>query len=436
MKLTVIGGGSSYTPELMEGLLTRYEGLPIDELWLEDIETGIHKLQTIHDLAQRMAKKTGLPIRIYQTIDRRAALKEADFIILQFRVGQLQAREKDELIPAKYGVIGQETNGPGGMLKAMRTIPVILDILRECEELCPNAWIINFTNPSGIITETVLRYTNWKKFIGLCNSSIGVKRNICKILDADFSRVKVDFAGLNHLIFGVRVYRDGLDASEEVIARLSEINRDKTAYPIENLPYTPEFIKALRVVPGPYLRYYYKHEMMREKVLKDADNCKSRAQIVQKLEEGLFEKYKDPLLDVKPPELAMRGGAYYSDAACDLMSGIYNNTYDVQVVNTLNNGAIIDLPADVAVEVSSIITKEGPRPVTIGRLPVQAAGIIHLIKAFELSVCEAAVKGDYDMALLAMTLHPFVRDEVLARSILDEMLAANKEFLPQFRHIT
>jgi len=432
LKLTVIGGGSSYTPELIEGVILRHDKFPVAELCLMDLEEGREKLQIIHDLAVRMIDKAGLDIKVTQTLDRKEALRGADYVITQFRVGFLDAREKDERIPLKYGVIGQETNGPGGMFKALRTIPVILDIIRDCEELCPNAWIINFTNPAGIITQAVARHSKWNRFIGLCNSPIGIRKNVCLLLNVDFARVKMDFAGLNHMVFGIRTYLDGIDVSEQVIEKLALQNQDPVHYPMANLPYTPEFVRALNVIPGPYLRYYYKYDQMLKKAQADARGGQTRAQVVKQVETELFIKYKDPMLAVKPAELEQRGGAFYSDAACDLLSGLYNDTRDIQVVNTINNGAISSLPDDAVVEISAVITKEGPRPLTMGKLPYQVDGIVRQIKAFELAACDAAVSGDYAKALLAMTINPFVGDETKARAILDEMLLAHKDYLPQF----
>ncbi len=432
LKLTVIGGGSSYTPELIEGVIVRHHKFPLTELCLVDVEEGQEKLQIIHDLAVRMIRKAGLEIMVTQTLDRKEALRNANYVITQFRVGFLDARAKDESIPLKYGVIGQETNGPGGMFKALRTIPVILDIIRDCEELCPDAWIINFTNPAGIITQAVARHAKWPRFIGLCNSPIGIKKNVSLLLDADISRVQMDFAGLNHMVFGLRTYLDGIDVSALVIEKLAQQNQDPDHYPMVNLPYSPEFVRALNVIPGPYLRYYYKYDEMLKKAQADARDGKTRAQVVKQVEAELFEKYKDPMLAVKPAELEQRGGAFYSDAACDLLSSLYNDTRDIQIVNTLNKGAVSGLPDDAVVEISAVITKEGPRPLTMGELPYQIEGTIRQIKAFELAACDAAVSGDYAKALLAMTINPFVRDETKARAILDEMLIAHKDYLPRF----
>ncbi|PKR83791.1 6-phospho-beta-glucosidase [Heyndrickxia camelliae] len=432
LKIATIGGGSSYTPELVEGFIKRYDELPITELWLVDIEAGKEKLEIVGNLAKRMIKKAGLPINVHLTLNRRAALKDADFVTTQFRVGLLDARAKDERIPLKYGVLGQETNGPGGLFKGLRTIPVILDICREMEELCPNAWLINFTNPAGMVTEAVLRYSNIKKVVGLCNVPIGMEMGVARLLDVDHSRVRITFAGLNHMVFGLDIFLDGVSVKDKVIDLITNPDNAITVKNVPALEWEPEFLKALNALPCSYHHYYYKTSDMVEKELKNAKEQGTRAEVVKKLEAELFELYKDPNLDVKPPQLEKRGGAYYSDAAVRLIHSIYTDKKDIQPVNTMNNGAIAGIPADSAVEVSCIITKEGPKPIVIGELPVAVQGLVGQIKSFERVAAEAAVTGDYNTAMLAMTINPLVANDRVGKLILDEMLEAHKEHLPQF----
>jgi 6-phospho-beta-glucosidase len=432
LKIATIGGGSSYTPELVEGFIKRYDELPVSELWLVDIEAGKEKLEIVGNLAKRMVQKAGLPIEVHLTLDRKEALKGADFVTTQFRVGLLDARAKDEKIPLKYGVLGQETNGPGGLFKGLRTIPVILDICRDMEKLCPNAWLINFTNPAGMVTEAVLRYSNIKKVVGLCNVPIGMEMGIAKLLDVEHSRIRVDFAGLNHMVYGLDVYLDGESVKDRVIELLTDPNNSSFVKNIQGLGWEPSFLKALNVLTCPYHMYYYKTKEMVEKDLKNSEMEGTRAEVVQKLETDLFELYKDPNLDIKPPQLEKRGGAYYSDAAVRLINSIYNDKRDIQPVNTVNNGAIASIPDDSAVEVSCIITKDGPRPIVMGDLPVPVRGLVQQIKSFERIAAEAAVTGDYDKAVLALTINPLVASDKLAKQIVDEMLEAHKEHLPQF----
>ncbi|MDM5225315.1 6-phospho-beta-glucosidase [Cytobacillus sp. NJ13] len=433
IKIAVIGGGSSYTPELIEGFINRHQELPVREIWLVDVEEGRNKLEIVGQLAKRMVEKAGVPIQIQLTLDRKKALKNADFVTTQFRVGLLDARAKDERIPLKYGVLGQETNGPGGFFKALRTIPVIMEICREMEELCPNAWLINFTNPAGMITEAVLRNSNIKKVVGLCNVPIGMEMGAAQLMNVDHSRVRIDFAGLNHLVYGLDVYVDGVSVKEELLKKLMYKEHSITMKNIHAMGWEPEFLQALNVLPCPYHNYYYKTREMVEEEVKAASEGGTRAEVVKKLEEELFQLYQNPDLAEKPPQLEKRGGAYYSDAACRLIHSIYTDKRDIQPVNTRNNGAIAGLPSDSAVEVSCVITKDGPKPIAVGELPVAVRGLVQTIKSFERVTIEAALTGDYNTALLAMTINPLVDSDKIAKKILDEMLEAHRTYLPQFQ---
>ncbi|PEJ57751.1 6-phospho-beta-glucosidase [Bacillus sp. AFS002410] len=432
IKIATIGGGSSYTPELVEGFIKRYNELPLRELWLVDIEEGKEKLEIVGQLAKRMFQKAGLPVEVHLTLDRREALKDADFVTTQFRVGLLDARAKDERIPLKYGVLGQETNGPGGLFKGLRTIPIILDIVKDMKELCPNAWLVNFTNPAGMVTEAVLRYTDHRKVVGLCNVPIGMEMGIAKLLNVEHSRVRIDFAGLNHMVYGLDVFVDGESVKDQVIELLTNPENSSFVKNIQGYGWEPEFLRALNALPCPYHNYYYKTRDMVEKDIKNAETVGTRAEVVKKLEDDLFELYKDPNLSIKPPQLEKRGGAYYSDAAVRLISSIYNDKGDIQPVNTMNNGSIASIPNDSAVEVSCVITKDGPKPIVMGDLPVSVRGLVQQIKSFERVACEAAVTGDYDLAILALTINPLVASDKVAKQIVDEMLEAHKKHLPQF----
>ena len=432
IKIVTIGGGSSYTPELIEGFIKRYHELPVGEIWLVDIESGKEKLEIVGNLAKRMVKKAGVPIDIHLTLDRREALKDADFVTTQIRVGQLDARNKDERIPLSHGVIGQETNGAGGMFKAFRTIPVILDIDKDMSQLCPNAWLINFSNPAGMVTEALLKYGINKKVIGLCNVPIGMEKAVAGMLDVDFNRITMTFVGLNHMVFGKEIYLDGENVTNKVINSIAEGKMGSIVKNIKDFEWSPHFIKALNMMPCPYHKYYYQTSEMLEDELKEFSKGETRAEIVQKLEKDLFELYKDETLDIKPPQLEKRGGAYYSDAACRLINSIYNDKKDIQPVDVRNNGAIEGIDDNSAVEVSCIITKDGPKPLSIGKLPVAVNGLVQTIKSFEKLVVDAAVEVDYNKALLALTINPLIPSEKMAKILLDELLEAHKEYLPQF----
>lgn len=431
IKIVTIGGGSSYTPELVEGFIKRHKELPVKELWLVDIEEGKHKLEIVGNLAKRMVKKAGVDMEVHLTLDRREALKDADFVTTQLRVGLLDARIKDERIPLSHGVIGQETNGAGGLFKALRTVPVVLDIIKDIEEICPNAWLVNFTNPTGVISEAVFKYTNFRRYIGLCNVPIGVKNGMADILEVEKDRVEMDFAGLNHMVYALNVRLDGKDITKEAIEKF--VTSSLTMQNIKDIPLNADFVRALGVIPCPYHKYYYKHKEMLEEELEGFKDGKTRGETVKALEDDLFELYKDENLAVKPPQLEKRGGAYYSDAACNLINSIYNDKKDIQVVNTLNNGAIRDFREDSAAEMSCVITKEGPKPLSVGYLPVAVSGLVTEIKSFEILAAKAAVEGDYNAALQALCINPLIPSDDLAKTILDEMMEAHKEYLPQFK---
>lgn len=432
LKIVTIGGGSSYTPEFVEGLIKRYKELPVRELWLVDIDAGKEKLGIVGNLAKRMVEKAGIPMEIHLTLNRREALVGADFVTTQMRVGLLDARIQDERIPLQHGIIGQETNGAGGLFKGLRTIPVLLQIAEDMQELCPDAWLINFTNPAGMVTEAMLRYSQHKKIVGVCNLPIHTRISIARLLDVELDRLRIDFAGLNHLVYGLHIWVNEEEVTEEVIHLLSLPENQVSMRNIAPIPWQPDFLKSLGILLCPYHRYYYKTKEILAEELLSFEKGTTRAEVVKRLEEDLFELYRDPNLDIKPPQLEKRGGAYYSDAACNLISSIYNDKQDIQTLNVQNNGAITGIPDESAVEVNCIVTKDGPKPIHVGELPVEVNGLVQQIKSFERVASEAAVTGSYEKALLAMTINPLVPSDEVAKAVLDEMLAAHQEYLPQF----
>ncbi|MCY6960057.1 6-phospho-beta-glucosidase [Clostridium brassicae] len=434
LKIAVIGGGSSYTPEIVEGFLKRAEELPVDEIYMVDIKEGQEKLNIVGNLAKRMIEKVGANIKLVLTLDRKEALKNADFVVTQFRVGGLNARARDERFPLKYDVLGQETTGPGGFAKAMRTIPVLLDICKDIKELCPNAWLINFTNPSGLVTEAILKYTN-VKCIGLCNVPIHMQMDVANMLDVPYKDVFIEFAGLNHLVWGKKVWVKDQDVTNIVLEKLldGDVLNMKNIY---NMKWNPEFIRALGMLPCPYHRYYYMTDKMveEEKEVANDPNKGTRAEQVQAIEKRLFELYKSKDLNVKPKELEKRGGAYYSDAAVSLISAIYNDKNDIHTVNTLNNGTIKGIPDDSVIEVNCIIGSRGATPISLrGELPTEILGLMQAVKSYEILATEAGVKGDKKKALLALQNHPLVPSVDVAKALLHDLFELNKEYLPQFK---
>ncbi len=434
LKVVTIGGGSSYTPELVEGLILRHKEFPVSQLWLVDIEEGKEKLDIVANLARRMVEESDVEMQIFTTLNRREALPGADFITTQFRVGQLQARYLDESIPAKYGLLGQETNGAGGFMKAMRTIPVILDIIEDARELAPDAWIINFTNPAGLITEAVLQHGNWNKFIGVCNIPYGTQHMVAELLNVDTKDILIHFAGLNHMVLGLDMFLNGKSILKYFLEEVLPTNSMSTKN-VKNIPWSPELLKGLGVLPCVYHRYYYQYHEMIEHSLANYKEGKTRAEVVKGVEEQLFEKYKNPNLRSKPEELSQRGGAHYSDTACNLMSAIYNDDQSLQTVNTKNNGSISNLPENVAVEVTCKITKDGPIPLSMSALPDPVIGLVTSIKSFEKQAVKAAMTGSYEDAFVALVINPLVASEKLARQVLNDMLIANERYLPQFKPV-
>ncbi|XEC92943.1 6-phospho-beta-glucosidase [Paenibacillus tarimensis] len=433
LKIAVIGGGSSYTPELVDGLIRHYDELPVKQLYLADIEAGREKLQIVGNLAKRMVERAGMPIDIHLTLDRREAIKDADFVSTQIRVGLLDARVRDERLPAGLGLIGQETTGAGGFAKALRTVPVILDICRDMRELSPNAFLLNFTNPAGIVTEAVLKYGGIKT-IGLCNLPIGTRMQVAKAFDVDVDRVYIEMAGINHLNWTTRIEVDGQDVTNNFLTKAAAAS-GLTMKNIPDLGWDEEFLVSLGALPCAYHRYYYLKDEMLAQQQEDLKTKGSRADIVKKVEAELFELYKDPELSVKPPQLELRGGAYYSETAVQLMTSIHTNKKDIQIVNVRNNGIIPCLPDEVCVEVNAVVDAAGAHPLQLSKpLRPQMRGLLQVVKAYEELTVEAAVHGDYHAALQALSIHPLVGTAAAAKAVLDDLLAAHREYLPQFHN--
>lgn len=432
MKIVIVGGGSSYTPEIIEGLILRHGEFPVDNITLVDIESGREKLNIVGNLAKRMIDKSGLAIDLSWTLDRKKALIDANFVSTQIRVGGLKAREKDERIPLSQGLIGQETNGAGGIFKAFRTIPVLMELAKDVNEICPNAWIINFTNPAGIVTEALLKHGPHKKVIGVCNIPYNMTQSTAEILKVDPEDVRIEFIGMNHFVFGSKVLVNGENRIDEVIDALVSKTVDYSPANIVSSGWSETYLRAVNLLPNPYHQYYFQQESALKKDLEAFKNNGTRAEQVQVIEKELFEIYEDIDLDVKPKALEKRGGAYYSDVACSLMSSIYNNSQNIMTVNTLNNGAIVDLPEDSVIEVNCLITKEGPVPLTVGRIPQQIKADILMMKAFEEQVIKASISGEYNDAFVSFIMNPLIKDEKKAKIVLDELLKAHKDYLPQF----
>lgn len=436
LKICVIGGGSSYTPEIIEGIINRHHRFPVSEIVLVDTEQGQQKLTVIYELALRMIKQSNKKIHLSKTLDLEIALNNVDFVVTQIRVGGLDARLLDEKIPLSHGLIGQETNGAGGIFNAFRTIPVMLDIAAQVNRLCPDAWIINFTNPAGIVTEAVLKHSPHQKIIGVCNIPYNMRSSIAEIMKVDKNDVEINFIGMNHFVFGEKVSIKGIDSTADVIEEIITRKKRGTDKNIQDLSWSMLLIKSLSMLPSPYHQYYFQKNKMLEADLKAYKENNLRAKIVQKLEKKLFKTYENSELNEKPKELEKRGGSHYSDVACSLMDSIFNNRGDTQTINTVNNGAITDLPPDAVIEVNCIITEKGPEPIKIGSLPESIKGLILHMKNEEELIIKAAITGCYDDAYTALVMNPLVADISLSKAVLDELLEAHQAYLPQFNRLT
>lgn len=436
LKIVTIGGGSSYTPELIDGYIIRQDQLPIREIVLVDIEEGKEKLEIVGEMAKRMIKAAGLDWKVTLTLDRFEALKDADYVTTQFRVGLLNARVKDERIPLSHGVLGQETNGAGGIFKAFRTIPVILDIIEDMKKQCPDAWLVNFTNPAGMVTEAAIKYGDWEKTLGLCNVPIGHTKGGSEALGLPEDELFFHYAGINHFHWHRVWDKEGTERTDEIIDKLYNPEHGSNKGDMENIHaalFQYEQLKDLEMLPCGYHRYYYLEDEMLRHSIKEFEEGETRAQVVSDTEARLFELYKDPALDYKPEELTQRGGTHYSDAACEIIASIQNDKHTEMVVSTKNNGTLTDLPYDSAVEVSGVVTSKGFVPYNWGAFENPGArGMLQVMKGMEELTIKAAITGDYGAALNAFTTNPLIPAGTLAKTILDQMLYAHKDYLPQF----
>jgi len=425
MKLAVIGGGSTYTPELIDGIIVRHKRLPITHIYLVDIETS--KLEIIADFAKRMIAAAQLDITIEYGTDLRAGVRGASFVVSQFRVGTQAARHRDELLGRKYNLVGQETVGVGGFAKALRTIPVALNVARTILEEAPNAILLNFTNPAGLITQALIQEVPELTTIGLCNVPWNTRIEIANALGVASTSVSFDYVGLNHLSWIRGVTVDGVDTSAAAIKAFRGLTIEK-GKPGDSPAWTQSSIDLLQAIPNYYLSYYYSEKAWVEYQTHNP----TRASEVMKIEAILIEKFKDESLVTKPEELMQRGGAYYSDSAAELMSDIYNNAGTTHIVNTLNNGAVPDFPDDAVMEIPSIITSKGAASIKTGAMRRDIDSLVRTVKDFERLTISAAVNGDEDCALRALITNPIGPDISDARELWADLKKENAGMIGAF----
>ena len=421
-KATIIGAGSTYTPELVEGFIDRAENLQFDNITLMDISK--EGLELCGGLAKRQLLKGGFRGEVVLTEDMDRALDGASFVFAQVRPGRMAGRIRDEKIPLKYGLLGQETTGAGGFMQAMRTVPVIMDLAADMKRLSPDdAWLINFSNPSGIIAEAVLNFTD-TNMIGLCNCAINMVKGIADVLDTyDFD---YEYIGLNHLSWITSVVKHG--ETENLVPLLAGIaDTSMKNNPVSHID--PAMMRAVPYVPSSYLNYYYARS---EQIQKCLDAEKTRGEICLEIEAKLREQYSDPDLKDKPPELANRGGALYATAAVTAAEAIACDKNELHVVASKNNGAVPFMDDNDVVEILCKLGKKGIEPQRVSVYNEYVKGLMRAVKAYEKLAVRAALEGDRDIALEALMAHPLVGDISKAVPLLEEMLEANKEYLPRF----
>ncbi len=431
MKITVIGGGSTYTPELVNGFLERAGSLPLKELWLMDIDP--QRLEVVGGFARRMAAAKGSPFKVTLSTDQRQAIQGASYVITQLRVGRMPARRNDEYLGKRHGLIGQETTGVGGMAKALRTIPVVLNIAAAMRELAPDALLLNFTNPAGLVTEALFRYAPDVPVAGVCNVGITTKmellENVSRILPGlqtpiDPQRAQLKTLGLNHLTWHSGFILDGEELWPQILkAYLAELRASPDP------EWDPNTIESLGMIPNYYLGYFY---YTKKKLAAQEKWPPSRAEQVMEIEEGLLRQYADPALAALPADLMKRGGAYYSTLATQLIDSHHNDLGQVHVVNTRQAGAVPGWPDDWVVELPCRVDATGIHPLPAEPLPLACSGLVSQVKAYELLTVEAAVHGNRNAAYQALLAHPLGPSADKVEEVLEDLLHTNREYLPQY----
>lgn len=428
LKVAVIGGGSTYTPELINGFLMRTDSFPITELWLMDIDP--QRLAVVGSFAQRMVQAKGAPFSVHLTGSQQEAIAGASYVITQLRVGMMPARRADEYLGKRHGLIGQETTGVGGMAKALRTIPVILQVACDMQALAPGALLANFTNPSGLVTEALFRYAPQVPAVGVCNSAIHTKMEILSTLETELgqaidpSRAQLKTLGLNHLTFYHGFTLDGEELWPRIIQKtVADLRADP------HPAWDPDTIENLGMLPNGYIQYFYDTH---KKLAAQEKWPPSRAEQVQAIEEELLREYADPQRSEPPPGLMKRGGAYYSTVATQLLNAHYNDLGEVHVANVRQDGRVPGWPAEWVMEMPCQVDRAGVHPLPIDPLPTVCFGLIAQVKAYELLTVEAAVHGDRRAAYQALLANPLGPAASQISTVLDDMLESNRPYLPQF----
>lgn len=428
LKVTVIGGGSTYTPELLNGFLDRQDAFPLDELWLMDIDP--ERLNIVGGFAQRMAAAHKARFKVILSTDQRESIRDAAYVITQLRVGHMPARREDEYLGRRHGLIGQETTGIGGMAKALRTIPVVLDIARDIREVAPGALLVNFANPSGLVTEALFRYAPEVQAVGVCNATLTTQMEILQGInekmgtDIQPEDTQIKALGLNHLTWFYGFEVNGQDIWPQVMqVAIARMATEEDPY------FDPQTLQALQMFPNGYLRYYYYTEKMLEN---QSHWPPSRAEEVMEIEKDLLKYYRDPEQSEPPADLMKRGGAYYSTVATQLLNAHYNDLDEIHVVNVRHRGAVSGWDPEWVLEIPCRINARGITPLPADPLPPVCSGLMIQVKAYEVLAAEAAVTGDRQTAYQALLAHPLGPSADEIETVLDDMLKTHRAYLPQF----
>jgi len=416
LKIAIVGGGSTYTPELVDGIARL--GLPVTELVLVDPVED--RLETVGAFARRLLAGLGHPAALVTTTDLDAGVADADAVLLQLRVGGQKARHGDETLPLECGCIGQETTGVGGLGKALRTVPVVLKIAERVAELAPRAWVIDFTNPVGIVTKALLDAGH--RAIGLCNVALGMRTTIADHLGVDADSLLIDHVGLNHLTWTRSAVWDGRDMLPQLLQTRGAELSERVGLPVS-------LLRNLGVIPSYYLRFFYAHDI----VLDEQRRNPSRAEKVEAIENELLAMYADPAVTELPQLLKQRGGAHYSEAAVQLISAVAGNTHAVHVANTRNAGVFPFLPDDAVIEVPAEISAEGARALPVAPLDPLFAGLVAHVSAYEQLALDAALHGGLHRVERALLAHPLIGQAALAEPLAARLISANAEYLPWAR---
>jgi 6-phospho-beta-glucosidase len=416
MKVAVIGGGSTYTPELVDGIARLTAGITVTELTLVDPDTT--RLEVVGPVSARIMAALGHPAKVRWTANLDEGLDGAGAVLLQLRVGGQAARHRDESWPLEYGCVGQETTGAGGLAKALRTVPIVLDIAERARQRAePAAWIVDFTNPVGIVTRALLDAGH--RAVGLCNVAIGFQRQFAGLLGVPPERVSLDHVGLNHLTWERAVIVDGSDRLPGLLAAQDSEIASRTRLP-------PAVLHQTGAVPSAYLRYFWAHDA----VVEEERGRPTRAEEVARLERELLAMYADPALDHKPALLGERGGAYYSEAAVALLASLAGDRRDSQVVNVRNAGTLPFLPGEAVIEVPAVIGADGARPQPVAPVSPLMRGLIGHVSAYEELAVDAALRGGRDRVAAALLAHPLIGQFDLAGRLADRLIAENAQYLP------